>query len=179
MGNIVLFFFCNSVFFLLKRLFLYWNYSSWFMNCANLPTQAAVAQYTECGKGLCVQCVRNQQKPLCAAWRETLKSLAIGSTVFHLLVYVGLFIGGYKWNFMEGDGFPDGRLASGYMLMAIVSGWQFLNSVVGWRLVQGELTTWAIYYVLKLLLSVIIGFFTAPFTILWNLIKLIRFLIRR
>ena len=75
---------------------------------------------------------------------------------------------------MEGDGFPDGRLASGYMLMAIV-----LNSVVGWRLVQGELTTWAIYYVLKLLLSVIIGFFTAPFTILWNLIKLIRFLIRR
>ena len=48
---------------------------------------------------------------------------------------------------MEGDGFPDGRLASGYMLMAIVSGWQFLNSVVGWRLVQGELTTWAIYYV--------------------------------
>ena len=65
------------------------------------------------------------------------------------------------------------------MLMAIVSGWQFLNSVVGWRLVQGELTTWAIYYVLKLLLSVIIGFFTAPFTILRNLIKLIRFLIRR
>lgn len=28
MGNIVLFFFCNNVFFLLKRLFLYWNYSS-------------------------------------------------------------------------------------------------------------------------------------------------------
>ena len=149
------------------------------MNCANHPTQAAVAQCTECGKGLCVQCVRNQQKPLCAACRETLKSQAIGSTIFHLLVYVGLFIGGYKWNFMEGDGFPDGRLASGYMLMAIVSGWQFLNSVVGWRLVQGELTTWAIYYVLKLLFSVIIGFFTAPFTILWNLIKLISFMMRR
>lgn len=32
-----------------------------------------------------------------------------------------------------------------------------------WRLVQGELTTWAIYYVLKLLLSVIIRFFHSPF----------------
>ena len=149
------------------------------MNCANHPTQAAVAQCTECGKGLCVQCVQNQPKPVCAACHEKLRSQTVGSIVFHLLVYVGLFILGYKLNFMEGNGFPDGRFASGYTLMAVVSGWQFLNSVVGWRLVQGDLTAWAIYYVLKLLISVIVGFFTAPFMILWNLIKLISFMMRR
>lgn len=130
------------------------------MNCANHPAEAAVAQCTECGKGLCVQCVQNQPKPVCAACHEKLRSQTVGSIVFHLLVYVGLFILGYKLNFMEGNGFPDGRFASGYTLMAVVSGWQFLNSVVGWRLVQGDLTAWAIYYVLKLLLSVIVGFFT-------------------
>ena len=132
------------------------------MNCANHPAEAAVAQCTECGKGLCVQCVQNQPKPVCAACHEKLRSQTVGSIVFHLLVYVGLFILGYKLNFMEGNGFPDGRFASGYTLMAVVSGWQFLNSGVGWRLVQGDLTAWAIYYVLKLLLSVIVGL------ILWD-----------
>ena len=116
------------------------------MNCANHPAEAAVAQCTECGKGLCVQCVQNQPKPVCAACHEKLRSQTVGSIVFHLHVYAG---------------------------------WQFLNSVVGWRLVQGDLTAWAIYYVLKLLISVIVGFFTAPFMILWNLIKLISFMMRR
>ena len=83
------------------------------MNCANHPAEAAVAQCTECGKGLCVQCVQNQPKPVCAACHEKLRSQTVGSIVFHLLVYVGLFILGYKLNFMEGNGFPDGRFASG------------------------------------------------------------------
>ena len=72
------------------------------MNCANHPAEAAVAQCTECGKGLCVQCVQNQPKPVCAACHEKLRSQTVGSIVFHLLVYVGLFILGYKLNFMEG-----------------------------------------------------------------------------
>ena len=62
------------------------------MNCANHPAEAAVAQCTECGKGLCVQCVQNQPKPVCAACHEKLRSQTVGSIVFHLLVYVGLFI---------------------------------------------------------------------------------------
>lgn len=149
------------------------------MNCAYHPAETAVAQCTECGKGLCVQCAQNRQMPVCASCRAKSRKRAIGSSVLHLLVYGGLFLLGYKWNFMEGDRFPDGRFTSGYLLMAAVSGWQFLNAVVGWRLVQGELTTWALYYLLKLLLSMVVGIFTAPITILWNLIKSIVLLIRR
>ena len=144
------------------------------MNCINHPAVAAITQCADCGKGLCPECVADQKKLLCSICVDKRKTDKLGSSIVYLILYAILFTVGYKYNFMSSKGSPDGQLLSGYVLMAVVSGWQFLNSIIGWKLVQGDLLTWGIYFVLKLLASVVIGFITAPFTILWNIIKFIR-----
>lgn len=144
------------------------------MNCINHPSEVAVAQCADCGKGLCIQCAANRRIPLCTSCRQARKKNEITRSVLFLAVYTGLFIFGYKTNFMSSKGTPDACILSGYVSMAIVSGWQFLNAVVRWRLVEGSLVSWAIYYVLKLFIAAITGFFTAPITIVWNIVKIVR-----
>ena len=148
------------------------------MNCINHPSEAAVAQCVDCGKGLCTQCVAGQKMPLCASCRQARKRNAIIGSVLFLALYAALFIVGYKLNFMSSKGSPDAQFVSGYTLMAIVSGWQFLNSIIRWRLIQGTLVTWSMYYLLKLFAAAIVGFVTAPFTIVWNIIKIVRNIMR-
>lgn len=148
------------------------------MNCINHPSEGAVAQCVDCGKGLCSQCAADQKISLCIPCHQARNRKAVIGSALFLVVYAVLFAIGYKSNFMSSKGTPDARLLSGYTLMAIVSGWQFLNSIIRWRLIQGTLVTWAIYYLLKFFAATVVGFITAPFTILWNLVKIVRNSIR-
>ena len=148
------------------------------MNCINHPSEVAVAQCVDCSKGLCTECAAGQKTPLCASCRQARSRKAITASALFLGVYTTLFIIGYKLNFMSSKGTPDAQLLSGYTLMAIVSGWQFLNSIIRWRLMQGTLVTWAIYYLLKFFAAAVVGFITAPFTIVWNIVKIVRNIIR-
>lgn len=43
------------------------------MNCMNHPTEAAVAQCTDCGKGLCIQCASQFKPILCDACAQKRK----------------------------------------------------------------------------------------------------------
>ena len=89
-----------------------------------------------------------------------------------------LFILGYKWNFIATANYPDSHRLSGYVLMSIFSGYQFVNAIVPFKMVSGSGTSWLIYYVVKFVLYVVSGFFTAPFTIGWNIFKLIRSIVK-
>lgn len=149
------------------------------MNCLKHPEEIAVAQCIECGKGMCVTCVGEQQKPLCNSCRQELRRHTIGMVLFRIILYIALFFIGYKLNFMKSEATSEAQFVSGYALMAIFVGWHFFSSFVKWRLVQGSLATWAIYYVIKLCLSAVAGFFIAPIVILWNLIKSIYYITKK
>jgi hypothetical protein len=73
---------------------------------------------------------------------------------------------------------PDTQVLSGYILMSTISGYQFINAIAPFRMTSGDDTSWLIYYVLKFALYVVAGFFTAPFTIGWNIFRLIRNMVK-
>ncbi|MBB3701999.1 permease of the drug/metabolite transporter [Alloprevotella rava] len=62
----------------------------------------------------------------------------------------------------------------GYVLMAIWSGYLFVEKFIPYKMIAGTNGQWVFYYIFKLLLFVIIGVFTAPFTCLWAVYRVIR-----
>lgn len=148
------------------------------MNCFYHPNEAAVAQCVDCSKGLCTQCASTYKIPVCTNCNDTRRRKDIIAYGLPLCVYIVLFIVGYRWNFMATKGFPDMQIMSGYVLMSIVSGYQFVNKILPFRLLSADGGTWLIYYAFKFVLYAVAGFFTAPFTIGWNIYKFIRSIVK-
>jgi len=90
------------------------------------------------------------------------------------LFLIALFVIGFRWNFLATKGFEDMRWMSGYVLMAIWSGYLFAEKFIPYKMIAGTNWQWVFYYIFKLLLFVIIGVFTAPFTCLWAVIRVIK-----
>lgn len=148
------------------------------MNCFNHPDQTAVAQCVDCGKGLCPECASTYKTAICTDCNKKRRKKSIVSYALPLCVYIVLFILGYRWNFLAIDKHPDMHILSGYVLMSIISGYQFINTIIPLKMVAGSSTSWLIYYVFKFVLYVVAGFFTAPFTIGWNIYKFIRSIVK-
>lgn len=144
------------------------------MNCFNHPTQVAVSQCVDCGKGMCSECASMYKITICTDCNEKRRKKAIISYALPLCVYIVLFTLGYRWNFLANKTLPDARILSGYVLMSIISGYQFVNAIAPFKMKSGDSTSWLIYYVFKFVLYVVAGFFTALFTISWNIFKFIR-----
>lgn len=81
---------------------------------------------------------------------------------------------GFKSNFLATKGFENMRGMSGYVLMAIWSGYLFVEKFIPYKMIAGTNWQWVFYYIFKLLLFVVIGVFTAPFTCLWAVYRVIR-----
>lgn len=150
------------------------------MYCYHHSENAAVIQCSVCGKGLCRTCALLQGKDIvCKNCAKRKKTKAILYHTLSLGIYALFFYIGYRLNFMAFENIPNKNFESGYMLMAIISGWQFINKVIPFRLFSATILTWGIYGLLKLFVSAFVGIFTAPFTILWNLFKLVKALMMK
>jgi len=84
------------------------------------------------------------------------------------LFLIALFVIGFRWNFLATKGVEDMRWMSGYVLMAIWSGYLF------YKMIAGTNWQWVFYYIFKLILFVVIGVFTAPFTCLWAVYRVFK-----
>lgn len=144
------------------------------MNCFNHTQEPAVAQCSDCGKGLCPECAERYQPILCTPCFQKRKRSEIWRSIFSLLSLIALFVIGFRWNFLATKGFEDMRGMSGYVLMAIWSGYLFAEKFIPYKMIAGTNWQWVFYYIFKLLLFVIIGVFTAPFTCLWAVFRVIK-----
>lgn len=144
------------------------------MNCFNHSQEPAVAQCSDCGKGLCPECAARYQPILCTSCFQKRMRSEIWRSIFSLLFLFALFVIGFKLNFLATKGFEDMRWMSGYVLMAIWSGYLFAEKFIPYKMVAGTNWQWVFYYIFKLLLFVVIGVFTAPFTCLWAVYRVIR-----
>jgi hypothetical protein len=90
------------------------------------------------------------------------------------LFLIALFVIGFKWNFLKTEGFEDMRWLSGYILTAIWSGYLFVEKFIPYKMIAGTTGQWLFYYLIKLILFIVIGVFTAPFTCLWTVYRVIR-----
>ena len=93
------------------------------MNCFNHTQEPAVAQCSDCGKGLCSECAERYQPILCTPCFQKRKRSEIWRSIFSLLFLIALFVIGFRWNFLATKGVEDMRWMSGYVLMAIWSGY--------------------------------------------------------
>ena len=56
----------------------------------------------------------------------------------------------------------------------IWSGYLFVEKYIPCKMMAGTNGQWIVYYIVKLLLFVVIGVFTAPFTCLWAVFRVIK-----
>ena len=149
------------------------------MNCFNHPSLTAVAQCLDCGKGLCVECASAYKETICTNCVKARRRKSITAYTLLLSFYALLFILGYRWDFMAVLHGSDAQIWSGYILMSIFTGYQFVNAIAPFKMTSGDAASWNFYYIFKFILYLIVGFFTAPLTIAWNIFKLIRSIIVR
>ena len=144
------------------------------MNCYYHPTEPAVARCTRCGKGVCFQCIRDSgEAVVCPACDRTGQTEGLFYYLKYVILYVALFCIGYELDFMSSETVRHSPYESGYILLALVCGWQALNRIMPLRMESGTLVAWGIYALLKVLAAVVVGIFTAPLIVLYNIYKLI------
>ena len=106
-------------------------------NCFNHTQEPAVAQCSDCGKGLCSECAERYQPILCTPCFQKRKRSEIWRSIFSLLFLIALFVIGFKWNFLATKGVEDMRWMSGYVLMAIWSGYLFVEKYIPYKMMAG------------------------------------------
>ena len=107
------------------------------MNCFDHTKEPAVAQCSDCGKGLCPECAERYQPILCTPCFQKRKRSEIWRSIFSLLFLIALFVIGFRWNFLATKGFEDMRGLSGYVLMVIWSGYLFVEKFIPYKMIAG------------------------------------------
>ncbi len=143
------------------------------MNCFDHQESAAVAQCTDCSKGLCATCASRFTPILCEQClvvrnRRVARSLWVG-----LAVSVVIFAAGTAFAITY-PRLPVGKAVfSGLLYSFGYWGWKFLSDRFP-GMTSGSLVTWVIYVLLKLILSVVIGLVAGPYQIVRTILELRR-----
>lgn len=130
------------------------------MYCYKHQNEEAVAQCSECSRALCAECARKISPPLCVdcaknysreVKSEMIKNIAI-SMVFMIIGIVLI------------------KNPLGLLLAGIPYGWSILNSMTPDMFLWLSWIGWIVYFIIKLVLSYIIGLVALP-------IKLIKWIL--
>jgi len=153
------------------------------MNCYNHPTQTAVAQCSDCGKGLCSQCATAYSIPICNTCNESRisneKIRIIKELIFTIIFGVALAYLNGKYIFFKDSSFSvrttvEYYIIFTYIFAGIVSGWKTLTSITPRMFLFLPLLGWVIYFVIKLSLSAVIGLVMLPIRTVRNIMRLIK-----
>lgn len=150
------------------------------MNCYNHPTQTAVVQCADCGKGLCAQCANNYTMSICNACNSQRikkeKWNIVKSWMFTFvfgiiaMVLLGAFLftpgGEYKFSYF---GYPMLLWIS----FGLFPGWQALNRITPNIFLVLPILGWILYFVVKFLLAIAIGWIILPFKLIKDVVRFI------
>lgn len=153
------------------------------MNCYNHPQETAVAQCTDCGKGLCHTCAATYTFPICTDCNnkrirnektDIFKELFI---TFGFGIIVAYFNG--KYIFFEGDFSHSLKSIIFYYIFAIyafsgiVAGWKTLTRITPAVFLMLPIIGWVIYFIVKLLLAFWLGLIMLPVRTFRNIYRLV------
>lgn len=137
------------------------------MKCANHPAEDAVGTCVDCGKGLCVECTNAYSLPICQSCNSVrVKGEKVDLQKRIVLTFVFFAIGFY---FMVNSapsisvGTIIGGIIIGYLFAGIPWGWQFLNKITPSMFLFLSFAGWVVYFLVKTILSFMIGFIALPF----------------
>jgi hypothetical protein len=131
------------------------------MKCHKHYEMDAVSQCIECGKSMCPTCTEKFSFPICdncnLARLQQDRGLLIKNTVIMgILFIIGISLseGGFFYSLLFGCFFAG-----------IPWGWSALNRITPNVFLFMPLVGWGIYFIIKLMLSMMIGMFVTPFKI--------------
>ena len=140
------------------------------MNCFNHPNHVSVAQCADCGKGLCQRCANKYHFPICDSCYNQRKRANFAQYLKPFVICTLLFVIGYHSGiFGEYD-----QLFGAYMVACAYGGWKFVNQCLPNLFVVFEMKAIIMFYIVKFVVSMLIGFFVTPFYLLYCLYHLIR-----
>jgi len=152
------------------------------MNCFNHPRETAVAQCSDCGKGLCHDCSTNYTFPICNTCNkkrinnervEIVKELLV---TFSFGILVAYFTG-QLWMFDSDYSFSMKTYVTYYIIFiyiysGIVSGWKTLTRITPAVFLILPLIGWLIYFAIKLFLAFWLGLIMLPIRTIRNIARL-------
>ena len=150
------------------------------MNCYNHPEITTVATCQNCGKGLCKNCSDKFNFPICIPCnikranteKQEIKTefvWMILAGIIGLFYSVSLFSQLFKQNIFLGLIL---LLFNIYVWIGIIAGWKTLNKLTSNYFLFLPLIGWAIYFLIKLIASIHVGFFVTPFRIIKKINRL-------
>lgn len=143
------------------------------MNCFNHPTRPAVAQCVDCHKGLCNECAHKYTIPICDECNNKRRGGNVAHFLKPFIVCAILFAVGYNLEVFGSDEFMGG-----YMLMCAYGGWKAINQFAPMIFVWLDMRSVLMFFLLKLAISMFIGFFLTPIYLVYCLVKIIRAIVK-
>jgi hypothetical protein len=153
------------------------------MNCYNHPTQTAVAQCSDCGKGLCSNCATTYSIPICNLCNKSRiqgeKSRIIKEILLTIVFGVGIaYLFGQKF-FFDGHSFSLKStiwyyIIYIYIFAGVVAGWKTLTAITPRMFLVLPIIGWVLYFALKLFLSFWVGLIMLPVRMIRNIYRLTR-----
>lgn len=146
------------------------------MNCINHPSESAVSQCQICGKGLCVECTNKFSKPICpdcfSVSRQKQKRAVVNEILLTLLIGlpVGIIVDLLvNDTYRTPNSFWESRFFLIYMGLGLVSGWKTLTRVTPQGFLFLPMLGWALYFLIKTILSLFVGLVAFPVRTIRNL----------
>lgn len=130
------------------------------MKCSKHYDRDAVSTCVDCGKALCPDCTNKFSIPLCDQCALSRNSANKNLFIKNTVIMIVLFIIGFS----HGHGF-FGKILMGYFFAGIPWGWSALNKITPNIFLFMSWIGWIIYFIVKLIISIIIGMFVTPFKI--------------
>ena len=135
------------------------------MSCGIHPNREHVGVCCDCGQQLCSECTNKFNPPSCPncmlAWGQKIKKDLILKSVISVVVFALWLIYGIS---LMANGFSI--LIGCLMFAGIPWGWNALTKITPKMFLFLPLVGWGIYFGIKLLISLFIGLFCAPFQII-------------
>ena len=142
------------------------------MNCYNHTDIQYVGTCTDCGKGLCVDCIDKYTIPICDTCNiQRLKAEKATIIKDWIITFIIACIGTYF--IYKNKGEKDFSIFFiFYICIGVRYAWKLLTNIASKWVLTMSFGAWVIYYFMKLLLSVLIGIFIVPIQILLDIKRL-------
>lgn len=149
------------------------------MNCFNHTNEVATAQCQDCQKGLCFRCSKEYIIPICSACnsnrirnekRKLYKELILPYLFGLILTYLVTNARNFNKNGNQGIMVYFGMF---FVYSGIVSGWKFLDKN-GFKMQFYFSINYFAYFIIKIIVSLIIGWLVLLYFTFVNISKLIK-----
>ena len=141
------------------------------MNCFYHPDTVSVAACVDCGKGLCQECAARYQFPICNECNELRSKNEKKAVLFKYIPSIIFFAAGLFFGLRVIGYDIYMSIVFGYIVAGIFWGWKVISFIQPKMFLFLPIIGWVFYFLIKILLSMIVGIVAMPVGIISIIIK--------